>query len=382
MQPITIKPYITSLDGIIRSTADTLLGSILSQSGSSHDPVFVFNADDTFVGLVTPFEAVFVSNSPRTTKLASLAIMPPTITADTPVYRVAKFMLAAKVYTLPVTNTEGVMIGVIKAEDILNEMKTNSALLEFVSGHITQHDPITTPITASVKDVFHALKKRGVSRMILTDETGSVAGIVTRGDLLPSMLQPTDKERFANEGSSAGLRSVAGEKKYRLEDPITKYATTMVDTQRVDVPVPELLSHLITSGYTNVVLVDTENKPAGFLSTRDILLALTKLRPQSSINIMLKKPSDAVTDEELDNATEYLEEWAQKLQLRMTIEKIEVTSQEPKNPVGITKKFNITLIVTPDAGNSLVAEVKDRDYLDGIREATNRIEKQQRRSVR
>lgn len=382
MQPITIKPYITSLDGIVRSTADTLLGSVLSQGGSSHEPVFVFDDADAFIGLVAPFETVFGSNHPPTTKLSSLTVMPPTITAETPVHQVAEFMLAAKVYTLPVTDADGGMVGVVRAVDILGEMKTNPALLEFVSEHIAKHDPITAPINAVVKDVFHTLKERGVSRMILTSDTGTLAGIVTRGDLLPSQLKPADRERVADEGTQAGLRSATGEKEYRLEEPVTKYATTLVDTKRADTPVPKLISHLLDSEHNNVVLVDADNKPVGFLSTRDMLLALTKLRPQTSINIMLKKPSDAVTDEELDKATQYLEQWAQKLNVRMPIQKIELTSQEPKNTAGVTKKFNVTLIVTPDGGSPLVADVKDRDYLDGIREATNRIETQQRRSER
>lgn len=382
MQPITIKPYVKSLEGIIRSTPDTVLGSVLSQGSSSHNPVFVFDSSDTFIGLVAPFQVIFASSYPQTTKLASLAVMPPVITTDTPVYQVAKYMLAAKVYILPVTDEEGIITGVVRAVDIMNEMKTNPALLEYVSENIVQHEPISEPITALVKDVFHQLKERGVSRMILTNENGTLAGIVTRGDLLPSMLQPTDKQRFAGEGSVAGQRSVAGEKEYRLEEPVIQYATTTVDSLPVDTLVPEIISHLLNSKHNNVVLVDNEKKPAGFISARDILLALTKLRPESSVNIILKKPSDAVSDEELQDATEYVEQWAQKFESRMEIQKIEIMSQEAKNTAGVTNKFNITLIVTPTSGGSIVADVKDRDYIDGIREATNRVEKQQRRSDR
>lgn len=379
-QPITIKPYVTPLDSIARSDGDTVLGSALSQVNSSHEPVFVYDSADTFLGLISPFQAIFSSNYPYTTKVSSISFVPPKITYETPVYQAAEFMLAAKVYALPVTNKDGEMDGLIRAVNILDEIKTNTSLLEFVSGHVTPHTPITAPVSSHVKDVFHDLKERGVSRMILTDEAGALAGIVTRGDMMDAMTKPTDKERFANEGTGAGQRSLAGEKRYRQEEPVTQYSTTIVDTLPEDTPTAEIVKHLITSEHDSVVLTNTVNKPTGFLSTRDLLLALTKLRSEDSIHITLKKPGAAVSDKELEEATDYLDHFAKKLHARMNIGKIEVTSQEPKNVAGKTKKFNIKLIVTPVAGKSLVAEAKDRDYVDGIREAAGMIEKQERRS--
>lgn len=379
-KPITIKPYVSPLASIIRCDSRSMLGSVLSRVRSSHDPVFVYDKSDDFVGLISPFETIFSSNYPYSTKVSSISFSPPNITKEAPVYQVAKHMLASKVYTLPVYDKEGEMEGVVYARDILEEIITNSSLLEFVSSKIEPHTPITAPITAVVKDVFNEFKEKGVSRMVLVDAEGDLAGIVTRGDMMQAMIKPTDKMRFPNEGSRVGHRSLGGEKKTRKTEPVTQYYTALVDTLLDSTPIPEIVKHLIISPHDSIVLVNKSNKPTGFLSTRDILQAFTELRPVESTHIMIKKPGTAVSDEQLKKVTDYLDLFAKKLSKRMDIEKIEVTSQEPKNTAGKTKKFNVKLIVIPVAGNPLVAETKERNFFDGVREAAALIEKQRRRS--
>lgn len=379
-KPITIRPYVSSLASIARSDGKSLLGSVLSRVRSSHDPVFIYNNAGEFLGLVSPFETLFSSNYPYTTKVSSIAFTPPTITKESPVYQVAKHMLAAKVYTLPVSNKEGEIKGVIYAKDILGEIVTNASLLEFVSDHIEIHDPITAPITSSVKDIFYEFKARGVSRMILTDAGGALAGIVTRGDMMQAMIKPTDKLRFPKEGTGMGRRSLAGEKKSRKSEPVTQYYTALVDTLSDRTSTAEIVKHLIISPHDSIVLTNRSRKPTGFLSTRDILQALTRLRPEKDVRIIVKKPSSVVSDTQLEKVNEYLSIFAKKLSKRMGIEKIEVTSKEPKNTAGKTKKFTTKLIVIPVAGNSLVAETKERNYLDSVRNAAGLIEKQHRRS--
>ena len=140
------------------------------------------------------------------------------------------------------------------------------------------------------------------------------------------------------------------------------------------------VKHLITSPHDSVVLVDKHRKPTGFLSIRDVLQAITFLQSEENVLLIIKRPSKAVSNKELKQATNYLELFAKKLKKRMKIEKIEVTSKEVKNPNGDTKIFNSTVIFTPVAGKSLVVVTKNRNFFDGIQEATKSIEKLRRRS--
>lgn len=372
----------TSLTSVVRGKPQETLGTTLSRVRSSHEAVFIFDKNNKFVGLISPYKTLYSRNYPYATKVSSILFRPPTtITQETPVYEVAKFMLSSKIYVLPVFDNEEEIQGVIDIRDILRGIINDEDLLKFVSKNITPHIPITAPINSSVKDIFHDLKEKGVSRMIIVNSEGDLAGIVTRNDLMQSLIKPTSKLRFPKEGSFIGLYSLAGEKKFRQTESIRKYFTVLVDSLPNITPQIEITRHLITSPHDSVVLVDKLNKPTGFLSTRDMLQAILLLGPEEKeVLLIINKPSDAVSDTELEQATEYLQTFGQKLKRRIGIEKIEVTSEEPKSSAGNTKMFNITVILTPVAGKSLVANIKNRKYLDGIQEATKIIEKQHSRS--
>lgn len=216
--------------------------------------------------------------------------------------------------------------------------------------------------------------------MVIVDAQGSLEGIVTRSDLMQSLIKPTAKMRFPKEGTHAGFYSLAGEKKFRKSEPVGTYSTGFVDSLPDNTPKAQIVLHLINSSHDSIVLVDSDNKPTGFLSTRDLLQALTLLRPEVYVPLNIKRPSKAVSETELHRAMEHLEQFGKKLNKRMHVANIEVTTKEAKSPKGLTMIFNTTVMVIPVAGKALVAETKDRSYLDGIQSATKIIEKQRRRS--
>lgn len=379
-QVFSIQEHLSPLLGAVRSDAESTLGSVFSLVNSSHEAVFVFEEDDEFLGLVSPFGTLYSSNFPYTTKVSSIAFVPPHINIDTPVYEVADHMLSTKVYALPVFDDQGEIIGIIRAQDIMREIIKNPRMLKFISEKIVPHDPITAPITATVKDIFHDFKEKGVSRMILVDAEGDLAGIVTRGDLMDTLIKPTSKLRFAKEGSSIGLRSLAGEKKSRQEEPVRKYHTALVDALSEDTPPIKIITHLVNSKYNSVVLTNKYQKPTGFLSTRDILHAITLLRPEPHVALTIMRPSASVTDAELTKATEHVEHFGIKLKKQLDIKSIEVSTQEPKSPHGDTKVFAITIMLTPVSGKTFVAVTEHRNFIDGIQEATKLIERQVRKN--
>lgn len=379
-EELTIKKNISTLDSVVKSNENDTLGSALSRVRSSHDAVFIFNDNEEFLGLISPFKTLYSSNLPYTTKVSSIIFKPPTITEETPIYEVVEHMLSTKIYNLPVFGKKGVVKGVIYGEDIWRKIGEDPDLLEFVGSRIDSHVPITTEATATVKDVFHKLKEKGVSRMILVDAKGVLEGIVTRGDLMHSKMKPTSRIRFSGEGSSAGYSSLAGEKIYRKNESIRRYYTSSVDSLSVDTPMSEVVKHLINSPHNSIVLVDEGNKPVDFLSIRDIIETLLFLRPKKDVKVNIRRPGNSVSDEELRRATEHLESFGRRLKKQMEIDRIEVTSEEPKSSEGRTKVFNITVTVIPVAGQALIASTNQREFIDGIQEATKLIAKQHRRS--
>lgn len=375
----TATSLIKPLDTIVKNSPDETLGSVLSQVASSHAAVFVFDSNNTFVGLISPQKTLYDSNYPYKTKISSILFKPPTITRNTPLYEVAEHMLATRIYSLPIFTANSRVEGVIYAKDILNQIKDNPQLLKLISNITKPHYPITAHKKSTVKDIYHVMKEKGVSRVILTDDERDVAGIISRSDLMHAFIKPTPKRRFAKEGTYIGFYSLAGEKKFRKDIVVLKYATAFVSTISEETPMETIISKLITSQHNSVVLIDKYDKPTGLLSTRDLLQAVSLFRPEEEVPLILKNPSHSVSSNELEMAKEHLTRFGKKLKKRMAIEKIEVAAEESKNSREQTVEFNTTLIVTPTARKSLVAITKQRGFLDGIQEATEIIERKRRR---
>jgi CBS domain-containing protein len=378
VQRKTIADLISPLSTVRRSSPEKTLGSVLSQRDSSHAAVFIFDKH-TFLGLVSPQRALYAKNYPYTTIVSSLLTKPPMMTKQTPLYEAAEYMLSLGIYSLPVFHESGEVAGVIHAKDILQHIIDDTDMLTVISSFVKPKKPITAPRNTSVKDIYHLLKEKNVSRIVLVDDEGDLAGIVSRGDLKKAFMQPTPKERFPQEGSHIGFYSLAGEKKFRTDAPVLRYATVAVDALPDTTPKDKIVLRLVTSPYNSVVLVSNRRKPTGFLSLRDLLSMVSLFRPEDSVPLIMKKPSSSVPEDEVTQAEEHLKRFGRKLKKRMAIEKIEVATEEPKNRKEQTRAFNTTLIVTPVAGKSLVAVTKQKQYLDSVQEATALIEKQRRR---
>ncbi|KHE93452.1 MAG: hypothetical protein SCABRO_00747 [Candidatus Scalindua brodae] len=60
--------FLSSLDTIIRGDVEKTLGSALSLVDSSHSAVFIFNNENKFQGMISPYRTIYSNNYPYTTK--------------------------------------------------------------------------------------------------------------------------------------------------------------------------------------------------------------------------------------------------------------------------------------------------------------------------
>ena len=63
-KPFDISSYISSIDDVIKSEADDTLGSVMPLLQSSHSPLFVFTKENEFLGLISPYEALYTHRYP------------------------------------------------------------------------------------------------------------------------------------------------------------------------------------------------------------------------------------------------------------------------------------------------------------------------------
>ncbi|PJE62752.1 hypothetical protein COU88_03290, partial [Candidatus Roizmanbacteria bacterium CG10_big_fil_rev_8_21_14_0_10_39_6] len=149
-----VSSYISSMESIIKSEADDTLGSVLPLVQSSHSPLFVFDKENKFIGIISPYQALYTHRYPYTTKVSSIASKSPFITKETQLYEVASFMLESRVYALPLFDENKQIIGVIHAKDIFQNLIKAQDLLTYISSTIKTRAPVTASSDSSVGDIF------------------------------------------------------------------------------------------------------------------------------------------------------------------------------------------------------------------------------------
>ncbi len=375
-----LSSFISSIDNVIKSDPDDTLGSVIPLVASSHSPVYIFTKENKFLGYVSPYQALYAHRYSFSTKLSTIVSTPPYLTKETKIHDVASSMLESRIYILPLFDENKQVIGVIQTKDIFKNLIKNQDLLSFISTKVKPHTPVTANNNSTVGEVFQIMQDKDVSRVVLTDDSGVLSGIVSRKDLLNVYMKPTQKQRFGKSGNQQTNRAFDTEKEYRKTDPIKKYMTDQVNTLSNNTKQEKIINQLIGSEHNSVVLINKYNKPVGFLSLRDILSILSSLHPKDTVNIIMANPSTNVSQSDEKKAHDYLTRFAQKMQKRIAIDKIEVTFDEPKTASGESIIFNTTIIISPLAGAKIISKTKDRSFLDGIHSAIAQIEKQQRRS--
>lgn len=154
----------------------------------------------------------------------------------------------------------------------------------------------------------------------------------------------------------------------------------MVNFLPDDVTQEKIIKKLLSTQHNSIVLIDKNNKPVGFLSMHDILVGLASLRPEETINLIMAKPTNNVSEHDVKEAEEILTRFGQKMNRRIAIDKIEVTFEEPKTSTGGRVLFNTSLFISPVVGAKIISKTKSRSFIDGVHSAIAQIEKQQRRS--
>lgn len=376
-----IANIIQPLDTVPTDTIDKTLGSVLPKVVSSHSAVFIFDdEEDNFAGLVSPYKVFYSSNFPHATKVDTALIVPPALSKETSLREAVSHMLSTKIYTLPVFDDQGKVVGVINGHDIMTYLIDSPEMLRALGESIKVRKPVAASIDSSVGDIYSQLKETGVTRIILTSATGAIAGIVTRNDLARAFIKPSVRRRYPSEGSVGGFYSRSGEKKFRTDYPVRRYATTLVNTLPAGTKKTELVKHLTQSQRNSVVLIDNKLRPTGLVSYRDLLQAVSRPEESTDVPLTINVPADDISEKEQTAGEKHLKLFWEKLHKRMDIEKIAVTTKVNRNTVNQPSIFSTTIKVTPIAGEPLIANSEARSYRDGLQMAITLIEKQRKRS--
>jgi CBS domain-containing protein len=130
---------------------------------------------------------------------------------DMPFKLLVRLIEENRVSAIPIVDRTGVPIGIVSEADLLlkerrHELESEHNLVHprkrrdnrakaagTVASELMTSPPITITSGASLSDAAHVMQERNVRRLVVVDERGRIAGIVSRRDLLQVFLR-TDEE--------------------------------------------------------------------------------------------------------------------------------------------------------------------------------------------
>jgi CBS domain-containing protein len=132
---------------------------------------------------------------------------------QTPFKEIVRLLEERHVSGVPVVDDDGIVVGVVSEADLLARERyphgsAETTLVEGLrhraelhkAGALTAAEMMSCPAitiraVATVREAARALAKAGVKRLVVVDEAGRLAGVVSRADLLKVFLRP-DQEIY------------------------------------------------------------------------------------------------------------------------------------------------------------------------------------------
>ncbi|HRN96674.1 MAG TPA: CBS domain-containing protein [Candidatus Levybacteria bacterium] len=365
MAGYTISQFVTPFTNLPTASPHKTIGQVLESTDSSHKPVYVFDGKK-YMGVVSAYQSIYHSaHAPHTKKVISDIMHTPTLTPSSSLHDAIRFMMDTRLYELPVVDKNKEIKGVISLSTILKTLLKDEIIMTFLAECIEYRKPVIRKHEGTVDDVFHLLRDKNVSRVILTDKRGKVNGIVTRSDIQIAFLRPIEKQRFRRPTEDSKNTRFSSEEKYREDEPIERFSQKVVFTVPEDTPKRLILQQLIESDYNSVVIVDRLEKPVGFLSVRDIVHCLATLEPNITTPIIFEKPDSSVSNVHVEKAQKKIEQLIRKLSKIQPIEKVEVAVNEQKFSNKKIAEFQ-TRITISMKGQDVMVSGSSKDYMSSI----------------
>jgi len=104
--------------------------------------------------------------------------------------KVAEIILEKNIRALPVVDGSGRLVGIISAQHIAKAF-LRGELTASVSEYMDRDVPTVT-LEEDILDIMRLMDNRNVGRVVVVDEQGSPAGIITRTDILKTMTRMYD----------------------------------------------------------------------------------------------------------------------------------------------------------------------------------------------
>ncbi len=267
---------ILKTEGIISVESTASLASALMKLSSSHDAAFVFEKD-SLLGVINPYHSLIKKSLPSNAKIKGSLIQAPKVAVKSSIERVMHLMNQSKIHYLPVFDGKEFK-GIISARRLLKHIQSSEKLTLSIGKYIEQRKLHTLKDSDFLSKALTHFRAKKVSKLVVVDAKGMLAGILTYYDIIKHLADPTDRQNQLSR---------VGEKNPLMKKPIKHFYRKDVATLSKDHTLADAAKAILDKSIGSIVVTDGHT-PLGIITTRDIFMAYTA-NPYKHIAVLHSK---------------------------------------------------------------------------------------------
>ncbi|MEL9940426.1 MAG: CBS domain-containing protein [Ignisphaera sp.] len=331
----------------------------------------VVNDDNVLIGVLS-YRNILMRGVGRDTKVQTVMEPPYSLNENVDFDRAVMAFVNWRAREIPVTNANEVVVGVVSRNIILDYMLRNGLVPSATVDSAMSKPAITIEESESIARARWLMLKSGISRLVVVDKTGRVAGVITLSDIVERLYTIRLSKR-------KGYEWIQSEESF-LAAPVADYMTSPPITIPSGSSLVKAINILLENRISGAPVVTADDKPLGVFSGLDALkLYLDQLKIsmpiEAKISQVVKEDFTRLQIEKLVNS--YLSKFSRYVNV---IDFKLAVKEETKTDKEGRRRYNVRVRVVTDSG-ALTSQSVCWDLSTCVREALEIIEKRLRKQV-